>query len=34
MTEGRIRGPGQLANKLGKRLVERLLNDLPALPPQ
>jgi hypothetical protein len=34
MTEGRIRGPGQIANKLGKRLVERLLNDLPALPPQ
>jgi hypothetical protein len=34
MAEGRIRGPSLSAKNLGKRLVERLLNELPSLPPQ
>ena len=34
MAEGKIRGPSQAANNLGKRLVERLLDGLPSLPPQ
>jgi hypothetical protein len=33
-TEGRIRGPNTAAETLGKRLVNRLLGDLPSIPPK
>ena len=33
MAEGTVRGPSRSAESLGKKLVDRLLSDLPSLPP-